>query len=162
MISALFIMQTPPPIMYVQVFGEGAVTDSAGDIYCMDSGGSCDIGYNVVNLVSLTATPAAGCHFVGWSDSDCGASVNCELNVDLSRPVLPVIAEFEAYAAPPARVMSEITTGRWLPHHKVLDMIPNIVNTKEPLTKSVSNVWWGEKLRIKAYPRADSSGEKRR
>ena len=51
--------------------GNGTVTSSPAGINC---GAACSASYNAGTVVTLTATPAAGSTFAGWSGSGCTSS----------------------------------------------------------------------------------------
>ncbi len=52
--------------------GSGTVTSADGGINC---GSVCSHTYNLNDVVTLTATPATGSTFAGWSGTGCGSSV---------------------------------------------------------------------------------------
>jgi uncharacterized repeat protein (TIGR02543 family) len=56
--------------------GSGTVTSSTGGISC---GAACSATYAAGTSVTLTATPAAGSTFVGWSIASCGSNPVCVL-----------------------------------------------------------------------------------
>ena len=78
----------------VATFGSGAVTSSPGSINCTSGSGVCSAVFNLGDQVTLTAAPAAGFFFGGWSGAPgCGASPSCALVVTAD---LAVTAVFNA------------------------------------------------------------------
>jgi len=63
--------------------GSGAVTSSPGGISC---GATCDASFDHGTEVTLTATPAAGSFFVGWSGA-CGGSGSCKVAMSAAKSV---------------------------------------------------------------------------
>lgn len=63
--------------------GQGTVTSSPGGINC---GNDCSQGYDAGELVTLTATPAAGSSFAGWSDT-CSGTSTCQVTMSEARSV---------------------------------------------------------------------------
>jgi hypothetical protein len=78
-----------PAVLSVQVHGNGEVTSSDGLIAC--PAGACSHAYttwpspqgDAPTFLTLTATPAAGWHFVGWS-RDCGSTYLPDGGIDPS------------------------------------------------------------------------------
>jgi len=65
--------------------GVGRVTDPSGNIYC---GTYCSWSVSPGTLVTLTAAPAAGSTFAGWSGGGCsGVALMCIVTVDASKTV---------------------------------------------------------------------------
>ena len=84
--------------------GSGTVTSSPAGISC---GADCTESYNDGTLVTLTASPAAGSAFTGWSGSGCSGTGSCILEMDADNSVS---ATFTANpdTTPPG---TEITSG---------------------------------------------------
>ncbi len=74
--------------------GSGAVTGSLAGIDC---GATCSAEYLEGTEVTLTATPAAGSTFAGWSGACLGTGA-CVVTLDEDRAV---VANFDAVPAPP-------------------------------------------------------------
>jgi PKD repeat protein len=68
--------------------GSGAVYSSPAGINCGDS---CQASFDAGTAVTLTATPASGSIFTGWS-GDCSGTGSCELTVDQGRSVTATFA----------------------------------------------------------------------
>jgi len=99
-VSATFADIPPPPPpgkhrLAVVVQGSGRVTSSPQGIDC--SSGTCTAAFDSGTSVTLTATPAAGFNFSGWS-SDCSGPSAC--TVTLSNDAT-VFANFVAGPPPP-------------------------------------------------------------
>jgi uncharacterized repeat protein (TIGR02543 family) len=63
--------------------GTGTVTSSPAGISC---GSTCSAGYSSGTVVSLTATPAAGSSFAGWTGACTGTSA-CSVTLDAAKSV---------------------------------------------------------------------------
>lgn len=70
--------------------GSGTVTSASANINC---GATCTKSYSVSPFATetLTATPAAGSYFIGWSSTACSGTSTCSLTVDDN---ISVIAQF--------------------------------------------------------------------
>lgn len=91
---------TPQHTLSVTTVGTGTVTSSPAGISC---GSVCSTKLDDGTLVTLTASPATGYRFTGWS-GDC-AGTTCALTMDGDRSVA---ATFEAI---PAHALSVIRSG---------------------------------------------------
>jgi pimeloyl-ACP methyl ester carboxylesterase len=74
--------------------GAGTVVSNPAGINC---GGACSSSFTTGTSVTLTATPAAGSTFTGWSGSGCSGTGSCTLSVT-ARP-RNVTANFDALPA---------------------------------------------------------------
>ncbi len=63
--------------------GDGTVTSNDGHINC---GSNCSYGYNSGAQVTLTATPAQGWNFSGWSGA-CSGTGQCQLTMNQNQSV---------------------------------------------------------------------------
>jgi hypothetical protein len=73
--------------------GSGTVTADSGPINC---GATCS-GVYPGTVVTLTATPAGGSTFAGWSGSGCTGTGTCVVTVDAAKSVT---AQFDIFVAP--------------------------------------------------------------
>jgi uncharacterized repeat protein (TIGR02543 family) len=74
----------PPPTVSVSVTGTGSVTSSPPGINCPSA--SCTMSVSYGTSVSLTARPATGYVFGGWSGA-CSGSGTCTLTVNSNQSV---------------------------------------------------------------------------
>ena len=95
----------PPPTQYTLTVqgggaGDGSVSDG-GSIACTITGGStsgtCSDDFADGTSVTLTATPASGSSFAGWT-GDCAGTGSCTVTMDQARSVT---ATFDATPPPP-------------------------------------------------------------
>jgi uncharacterized repeat protein (TIGR03803 family) len=71
-----------PYLLTVADSGSGTVTSSDGNINC---GSVCSFSYNSGTLVTLTATPAQGWTFSGWSGCDSTSGNSCTVTMNSAR-----------------------------------------------------------------------------
>jgi hypothetical protein len=64
--------------------GSGTVTSSPSGIDC---GTTCSAAYDSGTVVTLTATPAFGSIFTGWSGCDAGSGTTCTVTMSAARSV---------------------------------------------------------------------------
>ncbi len=85
--------------------GSGAVADSTGAISCPSA---CSSAYTTDNTVTLTASPASGSTFTGWSGGGCSGTSTCQvvMNADTN-----VTATFTSTAAPTPGSPTPVLTG---------------------------------------------------
>ena len=76
--------------------GSGGVSDGTGGISC---GPTCSHGYGIGQVVTLTATPAFGSQFVGWSGGGCSGTGTCQVVMNADNAVT---ATFNLSSAAPA------------------------------------------------------------
>ena len=74
-----FTTATPPPATFTLTVskggsGQGTVTSSPSGINC---GGTCSAAFPAQTVVTLTATPATGSTFQGWTGVRCGNTTTC-------------------------------------------------------------------------------------
>jgi len=72
--------------------GTGMVKNADGTIHC---GTYCLYGFAPTTVVTLTAAPAEGSTFTGWSYGECGASLTCAVTMPASGGQ-PVTATFDS------------------------------------------------------------------
>jgi galactose oxidase len=93
---------TPPPLgvshaLSVALGGSGAGTVSGGGLSCP---GVCGIDATGGTVATLTATPAAGSTFTGWS-GDCSGTGSCAVTLDQDRAVTATFTLSNAPPSPP-------------------------------------------------------------
>jgi len=98
-VDAVFTLHTLPPssvnfALDVSTTGNGKITSQPAGIDC---GTSCSANYGAGTAVTLTATPATGHTFSGWS-GDCSGTATCTVTMDKAKAVH---AAFTAPTAPP-------------------------------------------------------------
>jgi hypothetical protein len=87
MTAALSVTATfgaSPQTVTVSLAGQGSVASSPAGITCP---GDCSEPYAQGTLLSLTATPATGWGFGGWTGACTGGSTTCPLTVDTAKSV---------------------------------------------------------------------------
>ena len=85
--------------------GSGLVVSSLAGINC---GATCTATYSAFSGVTLTATPAMGSVFAGWSDSNCMGANTCSLTMNVNKTIT---ATFNAIVAPDAPTLNSVTPG---------------------------------------------------
>jgi Divergent InlB B-repeat domain len=94
--TATFAVMAPVTLAVVVAGGgSGTVTSSPAGIDC---GSTCSAPFGEGTVVTLTATPAAGSTFAGWSGGKCSGTGPCELLLDSHTTVT---AMFTRLPAPP-------------------------------------------------------------
>lgn len=110
MSEARSVKATFTPILHtvaVSVAGAGSVSASSGAISgCTTSAGACLGAYAEGESITLTASPAAGSTFAGWSGA-CGGVGPCHLAIGADTAVS---ADFAA--APPPPIAAQLTLGK--------------------------------------------------
>ena len=99
-VTAIFNAVQNNPILSVAISGNGSVSSSPGGISCPPT---CSASFKSGTVVALTAVPATGSYFVGWTGGGCGGSnstcnltltanqqVTATFNVTQSNPTLTV------------------------------------------------------------------------
>lgn len=81
--------------------GAGSVSSAPGGINC---GSTCSHGFNEGMVVTLTATPAAGSTFAGWSGGGCSGTGACQLSLaaDVKVTATFTASEGNASGSPPS------------------------------------------------------------
>jgi PKD domain/Divergent InlB B-repeat domain len=87
-VTATFALKTFAVSLLRQGAGSGQVSSSPAGISCGDS---CQASFDAGTTVTLTATPAAGSIFSGWS-GDCSGTGACQLSTDQARSVTATFA----------------------------------------------------------------------
>jgi hypothetical protein len=83
-VTASFAVQTFPLTVSKSGTGSGTVTSSPAGIDC---GATCSASYNYGTSVTLTASPAGGSTFSGWSGGGCSGTGNCTVPMTTARSV---------------------------------------------------------------------------
>jgi hypothetical protein len=81
--------------------GSGSVTSSPLGIDC---GSSCSASFEVGTLVTLTATPAAGSTFTGWSGGGCSGTGTCQVTMGAAESVTATFRRVPPPSVPPPSV----------------------------------------------------------
>jgi parallel beta helix pectate lyase-like protein/List-Bact-rpt repeat protein len=84
-----FPAATTPVQLTVTRAGTGTVTSTPGGIDC---GSSCAASFTAGTAVSLSATPAAGWVFMGWSGAGCAGTGSCSLTLTTATTVRATFA----------------------------------------------------------------------
>jgi hypothetical protein len=107
-VTATFTASAPPPQQTLTVSlagtGSGAVHSSSTVISCP---GTCSGGFAQGTVVTLTATPASGSTFTGWSGGGCSGTGTCMVTMGANQGVT---ASFKAVASPTRSPSCTLTT----------------------------------------------------
>lgn len=81
-----------PQTLAVTVTGTGAglstvASSPSGIVGCLISGGTCSAGFTLGTSVTLTATPAVGSYFYGWSGAGCSGISTCTVVMSANEAV---------------------------------------------------------------------------
>jgi hypothetical protein len=87
-VTATFALQTKTLSVSTAGSGSGSVSSNPAGIDC---GSTCAHAYDYGTSVTLTATPAAGSVFAGWS-GDCAGTDPCPLTMDAAKTVTATFA----------------------------------------------------------------------
>jgi uncharacterized repeat protein (TIGR02543 family) len=101
-VTASFSQNVVSYTLSVAKSGSGTVISSPGGINC---GSACSANYASGTSVTLTASPASGYSFAGWSGGCSGTSTSCTVSMTAARSVT---ASF-------SQVISNATTLAWDP-----------------------------------------------
>ena len=82
-VTATFTLKTPTLTVSKTGTGTGSVSSSPVGITC---GATCANSFNYGTSVTLTATPATGSTFTGWSGGGCSGTGTCVVSVTLRPP----------------------------------------------------------------------------
>lgn len=93
----------PPPVTHELSVtrsgtGTGTVTSSPAGIDC---GSDCTESYNQGTTVTLTAAPASGSTFTGWSGAECSGTGSCEVTMSEARSVTATFTADSPSPTPP-------------------------------------------------------------
>ncbi|WP_168058585.1 InlB B-repeat-containing protein [Candidatus Manganitrophus noduliformans] len=84
-VAATFTLKTFT--LSVATAGNGTVTSDVSGINCGANGNVCSASFTIGAAVQLTATPAGGATFSGWSGCDSAAGNTCDLAMNTDRSV---------------------------------------------------------------------------
>jgi Divergent InlB B-repeat domain len=91
-VTATFTYVAPPPSLTVELTGTaGSVSSSPAGISCP---GTCGADFTPGTVVTLTATPASGATFAGWSSPSCEVTITGACSVTTTAPPQTVSATF--------------------------------------------------------------------
>jgi hypothetical protein len=110
-VTATFEEESPPePEFTLSVTKSGGGTGTVTSIPTgIDCGSLCAVSFVEGTEITLSATPAAGSTFAGWSGSGCSGTGSCEVRMDEAHGV---VATFEKVATqPPPPVGGTATVG---------------------------------------------------
>ena len=94
-VTATFTTITHTLTISMSGTGSGSVTSSPAGIDC---GSTCSASFDAGSVVTLTAAPAAGSAFTGWSGGGCSGTGACQLSLGSDTTVT---ATFTRLQAPP-------------------------------------------------------------
>ena len=77
-VTATFTLKTPTLTVSKTGTGTGSVSSSPAGITC---GATCANSFDYGTVVTLTATPATGSDFTGWSGGGCSGTGTCVVSV---------------------------------------------------------------------------------
>ena len=106
-VTALFTYTPPPrPLLSVTTTGPstGTVTSAPAGIDC---GATCSAGFSPGTVVALTAAPAAGYSFTGWSGAGCAGTGGCSVTMTAAAGVA---ANFQVTVPPPVSLTVTTTS----------------------------------------------------
>jgi alpha-tubulin suppressor-like RCC1 family protein len=110
------VLNTGYPLTVVKSgTGSGTVTSFPAGIDC---GSDCGQGYPDGTPVTLTATPAGGSFFAGWSGGGCSGTGPCTVTMDA---VKSVIADFVQQFTVSALAIGETACGNVLPSNQTVN-----------------------------------------
>ena len=87
--NALTYPGGPPSVLTVSLAGNGSGTVTGGGISCP---GTCSHSYMSGTTATLTATPAVGSTFTGWSGGGCSGTGTCEVTMNTDQNVTATFA----------------------------------------------------------------------
>jgi hypothetical protein len=153
--AATLTVTYTPPITYnalnVSVSGSGNVISTPSGIDC---GIACSAAFGANTTVNLTATPATGFTFTGWSGGGCSGAGICTVTMDAAKTVTATFAA----AAPTSTYTLTVSkigngTGRVISAPAGLDCVTNcnaafgantsVMLTANPGTGSTFTGWGG-------------------
>ncbi len=100
-VTAEFALNTYALDVTLAGTGSGAVTSSPTGIDC---GSDCSETYDHGTTVTLTATPATGVRFGGWSGACTGTALTCDVSMDAAKSVTATFIQQGYFTVSPCRV----------------------------------------------------------
>jgi uncharacterized repeat protein (TIGR02543 family) len=94
------------PQLVVTVTGNGNVSGGSGAINCGNNGNVCSARFSLNSTVTLTASPATGATFLGWSGACGGTATTCTVLMSESKSVSATFS-----AGPPVLLSVSVTGG---------------------------------------------------
>ena len=94
-VTAIFMLKRFTVAVTKTGIGKGTVTSSPVGINC---GTACSATYDISTVVTLTATPAMGSIFNGWTGCDAVSNTTCTVTMGAARSVN---ADFLGIPIPP-------------------------------------------------------------
>lgn len=116
--------------------GSGIITSSPSGINC---GSSCSASFSNNQLVTLTANPASGSSFSGWSGSCSGTSSTCTVTMNQARNVSASFAQSTGGGSS----SNELIAGRYQVMGSNGDIIRDVVTGLEWQRCSLGQTWNG-------------------
>jgi CARDB/Divergent InlB B-repeat domain/Fibronectin type III domain len=119
---------SPPsgtPTLTITRSGSGTVTSSPSGISC---GGDCTQGFTSGTRVTLTASPASGARFSGWSGGGCSGTGTCSVTMNGSVGVTATFTTASSGAALPDLVINSVTTPSTLTRNRSYSMSFKVAN----------------------------------
>jgi hypothetical protein len=109
-VTATFTYVAPPPSLTVSLTGTaGSVTSSPAGISCPST---CAANFTPGTVVTLTATPASGGTFAGWSSPSCKVLITGACSVTTTAPPQTVSATFTTATVLPQESLRVSLAGR--------------------------------------------------
>jgi hypothetical protein len=120
--TTLTVVSRPTLSLVREGTGSGTITSSPPGIDC---GATCSASYDRNTPVTLTAAPATGSTFEGWSGADCAGTGPCALTLTANTTVVARFTVFRSATvnfdnpSPPGTTMSgvfqgiDFGTGQW-------------------------------------------------
>jgi List-Bact-rpt repeat protein len=96
--------RAPAQLLTVAKRGQGSVSSDPAGIAC---GSTCSAAFPFATSVTLTAVPAPGCTFAGWSGGGCDGTGECIVSMTRARSVTAAFLD----VTPPTVTHTPLTSG---------------------------------------------------